>query len=107
MCTLKSGDFEAVKEKIFDEDEADRIVDKCSGADANVTSVIQTRKSVNPPKLFDLTTLQREANRYLGLTAQQTLRCYAVPLREEACHLSRERTVGFLPKIWRILPCRW
>jgi DNA topoisomerase-3 len=70
---LKSGDFEAVKEKIFDEDEADRIVDKCSGADANVTSVIQTRKSVNPPKLFDLTTLQREANRYLGLTAQQTL----------------------------------
>ena len=30
-------------------------------------------KTVNPPKLYDLTTLQRESNRYYGFTAQQTL----------------------------------
>lgn len=70
---LESDDFDAVKEKIFDEDEADRIVDKCNGQDAVITSVNKNRKTVNPPKLYDLTTLQREANRFLGMTAQQTL----------------------------------
>lgn len=70
---LKLDDFDAVKEKIFDEDEADRIVDKCNGQNAVITSVTNNRKTVNPPKLYDLTTLQREANRFLGFTAQQTL----------------------------------
>ena len=70
---LSSEGFEAVKEKIFDENEADVIVDKCSGQTAVITSVTNNRKSINPPKLYDLTTLQREANRYLGMTAQQTL----------------------------------
>lgn len=70
---LSSDGFEAVKEKVFDENEADVIVDKCSGQTAVITSVTNNRKSINPPKLYDLTTLQREANRYLGMTAQQTL----------------------------------
>ncbi len=70
---LKSEGFEAVKEKVFDETEADVIVDKCTGQAAVITSVTNNRKSINPPKLYDLTTLQREANRFLGLTAQQTL----------------------------------
>lgn len=70
---LSSEGFEAVKEKVFDENEADVIVDKCSGQTAVITSVTNNRKSINPPKLYDLTTLQREANRYLGMTAQQTL----------------------------------
>lgn len=70
---LELDDFDAVKEKIFDEDEADRIVDKCNGQNAVITSVTNNRKTVNPPKLYDLTTLQREANRFLGMTAQQTL----------------------------------
>lgn len=70
---LSSDGFEAVKEKIFDEDEADRIVDKSNGQTAVITSVTNNRKTINPPKLYDLTTLQREANRFLGMTAQQTL----------------------------------
>jgi DNA topoisomerase-3 len=40
---------------------------------ATINSVNKTEKSVNPPKLYDLTTLQRESNRYFGYTAQQTL----------------------------------
>ena len=38
-----------------------------------ILSVKKERKKVQPPKLYDLTTLQREANRLLGFTAQQTL----------------------------------
>ena len=70
---LKCGGFEAVKEKIFSEEDAVRLKDKCDGVEALVTSVTQTKKVINPPKLYDLTTLQREANRYFGYTAQQTL----------------------------------
>ena len=65
--------LEVTKEKIFDAAEADAIMEKCDGMEGVVTSVKKNRKTVQPPKLFDLTTLQREANRYLGLTAKQTL----------------------------------
>lgn len=70
---LKDGKLEVHKEKIFDEQEAKIIQEKCNGADAFVTAVTKTEKSVNPPKLYDLTTLQRESNRYFGYTAQKTL----------------------------------
>lgn len=70
---LKDYELEVVKEKVFDEIEADRLVESCDGKDAVIKSVTETKKTVNPPKLYDLTTLQREANRFLGLTAQQTL----------------------------------
>ncbi len=70
---LKAGTLEVHKEKIFDEQEANHILGKCNGADAVVKSVVKSEKSVNPPKLYDLTTLQRESNRYFGYTAQKTL----------------------------------
>ena len=70
---LKDGKLEVHKEKIFDELEAKRIQEKCNGAEAVVKSVLKTEKNVNPPKLYDLTTLQRESNRYFGYTAQKTL----------------------------------
>lgn len=70
---LKDGALEVHKEKIFDEQEASNILGKCNGADAVVKSVVKSEKSVNPPKLYDLTTLQRESNRYFGYTAQKTL----------------------------------
>lgn len=63
----------AVKKKIFDEMQAEELVRKCNGADAVVTSVGKTEKKKKPPLLYDLTTLQRDANRYYGLTAKQTL----------------------------------
>ena len=70
---LKADGLDAVSEKITDESEAKRIAVECSGKSATVKSVKTERKTVNPPKLYDLTTLQREANRLYGFTAHQTL----------------------------------
>ena len=60
-------------EKIKTEDKAKTIAAACDKKQAVVSSVRKETKSANPPKLYDLTTLQREANRYFGFTAQQTL----------------------------------
>ena len=60
-------------EKIKTEDEANAIAAACDKKQAVVSSLKREKKTVNPPKLYDLTTLQREANRYYSFTAQQTL----------------------------------
>ncbi len=60
-------------EKIKTEDEANAIAAACEKKQAVVSSLKRETKTLNPPKLYDLTTLQREANRYYGFTAQQTL----------------------------------
>jgi len=60
-------------EKIKTEDEAKAIATACDKKQAVVSSLKRETKTVNPPKLYDLTTLQREANRYYSFTAQQTL----------------------------------
>lgn len=70
---LKSSGIDAVLENIKDSSEAEKIRNECDGLQATVKSVKTERKTVNPPKLYDLTTLQREANRLYGFTAQQTL----------------------------------
>ena len=54
----------------------------CSSASAECTSVTREQKKEQPPKLYDLTTLQREANRIFGYTAKQTLD-YAQSLYEK------------------------
>ena len=60
-------------EKVKTEDEAKTIAAACDKKQAVVSSLKRETKTVNPPKLYDLTTLQREANRYYSFTAQQTL----------------------------------
>ena len=70
---LKSVGFDAVHEKVKEQGEAENIRRDCDGKEAIVKSVKTERKTVNPPHLYDLTTLQREANRLYGFTAQQTL----------------------------------
>lgn len=65
--------FKAVGTRIDDENTADRQVSSCNGKTATVTDVKKEVKSVSAPKLFDLTSLQREANKKFGYTAQQTL----------------------------------
>ena len=70
---VSSGSLTADMEKIKTEDEAKTIAAACDKKQAVVSSVRKETKKVNPPKLYDLTTLQREANRYYGFTAQQTL----------------------------------
>ena len=52
---------------------AEQLKAACQGADVTVKLVERKDKSEKPPALYDLTTLQRDANRLLGYTAQQTL----------------------------------
>ncbi len=70
---LKLDGFEAISEKLKNKDEAEKLKSLCQGSPANVKEIRTQEKMENPPKLYDLTTLQREANRLLGYTAQQTL----------------------------------
>ena len=58
------GDLTADLEKVKTEEEAKRIAAACEKKQAVVSSLKRETKTVNPPKLYDLTTLQREANRY-------------------------------------------
>ena len=60
-------------EKVKTEEEAKAIAAACNKKQSVVSSLKKETKTVNPPKLYDLTTLQRESNRYYGFTAQQTL----------------------------------
>ena len=59
-------------ERISDKTEADALADACTD-EVHITNIERKEKHENPPTLYDLTTLQREANRELGFTAQQTL----------------------------------
>lgn len=70
---LVKEEFHVVKTKVFSEENAKRIQEKCNGKSVVIQSVEKTVKTVNPPKLFDLTSLQREANKIFGYTAKQTL----------------------------------
>ena len=70
---IQKDSLKASLEKLKTEEEAKRIAEACDKKQAFVSSLKKERKTVNPPKLYDLTTLQREANRYFSFTAQQTL----------------------------------
>lgn len=70
---ISKDNLTADLEKVKTEDEAKAIAAACDKKQAVVSSLKKEMKTVNPPKLYDLTTLQREANRYYGFTAQQTL----------------------------------
>ena len=60
-------------EKVKTEEEAKAVAAACDKKQAVVSFLKKETKTVNPPRLYDLTTLQREANRYYGFTAQQAL----------------------------------
>lgn len=70
---LALGDAEAVSEKFSDKEEAEKIAASCKGKTAVCTSLTSEKKEAPVPKLFDLTALQKEANRIFGYTAKQTL----------------------------------
>ena len=67
------GGFVASGEKLKDQSEAETIRQACNGKDAVVRKIEKQKKTILPPRLYDLTTLQRECNRLFGFTAQQTL----------------------------------
>ena len=70
---ISKDNLTADLEKVKTEEEAKAIAAACDKKQAVVSSLKKETKTVNPPRLYDLTTLQREANRYYGFTAQQTL----------------------------------
>ena len=70
---ITCGGFTASGEKLSGKNEAEKIHMACDGKTATVLSVEKQVKTVQPPRLYDLTTLQRECNRIYGYTAQQTL----------------------------------
>ena len=70
---ITCGGFTASGEKLSGKHEAEKIRRNCDGQTASVLSVEKQVKTVQPPRLYDLTTLQRECNRIYGYTAQQTL----------------------------------
>ena len=64
---------EAASGRISDKAEADALKGACEAETAVCVSLTREKKTAAPPKLFDLTSLQREANRIFGYTAKQTL----------------------------------
>ena len=70
---LADGKLTVVSENIANEEAADLLAALCNGSTAVVTQMKKERKKSFPPKLYDLTSLQREANRYFGYTAKHTL----------------------------------
>lgn len=70
---LTDGKLTVVSENIANEEAADLLAALCNGSTAVITQMKKERKKSFPPKLYDLTSLQREANRYFGYTAKRTL----------------------------------
>ena len=73
MAHILMDGSDAATGRIDDKKKADEIAGACRDGQALATSVVKEEKAVMPPKLYDLTTLQRDANRLFGFTAKQTL----------------------------------
>ena len=79
---LDCGSLRAISERLTERAEAERIAALCDGKEARISKLEQKERLEQPPRLYDLTSLQRDANRLLGYTAQQTLD-YAQSLYEK------------------------
>lgn len=73
IVQLDLGGFILSGEKLQEKQMAQTLRNACDGKNITIERVEHKEKTENPPKLYDLTTLQREANRQLGFTAEQTL----------------------------------
>lgn len=79
---MDCGSLTAISERLRERTEAERIAALCNGKEARISNLEQKERLEQPPRLYDLTSLQRDANRLLGYTAQQTLD-YAQSLYEK------------------------
>ena len=74
MVLLKMEDYMASSERFKDKSQAEELLAECRKSSQAVVQKSECKeKSERPPALYDLTTLQRDANRLLGYSAQQTL----------------------------------
>ena len=86
---LNFSTFRAASGRIAGKTDAARLRTACVGQTATVIQVDRQEKSEKPSKLYDLTTLQREANRLYGYTAQQTLDCVQLLYEKKLCTYPR------------------
>ena len=99
----------AASERIKEKKEAETLAARCHLGEAVVESVERKEKTENPPKLYDLTSLQRDANRLFGYTAQQTLDYTQSLYEKKLCTYPRtdsryltEDMAGMLPSLVRM-----
>ena len=77
------GDGTASSKRFSQKEDAETLLANCRKEVSTVVQKVERKeKNEKPPQLYDLTTLQRDANRLLGFTAQQTLN-YAQSLYEK------------------------
>ena len=107
--SLTFPDFTAVSEKFKDKADADAALAACKDQSAVVIKLERKEKREKAPTLYDLTTLQRDANRLLGYTAQQTLDYLQALYEKKLCTYprtdSRFLTDEMLPSVPAIVSC--
>ena len=104
---ITGGGFTSSREKLSDETLAESIRQKCDGTTATIQEVTKQEKSESPPKLYDLTALQRDANRLFGYTAADTLKIaqnlYEQKIltypRTDSRFLTEDMAAGILPLV--------
>lgn len=106
---LDCDNFTAFSERFKDRNEAEQILNSCKNHSVTVKSTERKEKSERPPLLFDLTTLQRTANRELGYTSQQTLDYLQALYEKKLCTYPRtdsryltDDMVSLIPELTRI-----
>ena len=106
---LDCDSFTASSERMKDKSQAEKIKQECCGNSVTVKSIERKEKSERPPLLFDLTTLQRTANRELGYTSQQTLDYLQSLYEKKLCTYPRtdsryltDDMVSLIPELVRI-----
>ncbi|MDD4080320.1 MAG: DNA topoisomerase III [Eubacteriales bacterium] len=87
-----------VNHRIPDKETAESITKSVSKKGAQVSDVTATPKRELPPQLFDLTTLQRDANRKLGFTAARTLKTAQVLYETHKCITYPRTDSRYLPR---------
>ncbi|MBE6041398.1 MAG: DNA topoisomerase III [Clostridiales bacterium] len=73
LVHIRRDEFNAISKRYMSKGEADSVVAACNGKDARIAVIKTDPKTEAPPKLYDLTSLQRDANKFFGMTASQTL----------------------------------
>lgn len=106
---LNCDGFTALSDRFKDRNEAEQILNSCKNQSVTVKSIERKEKSERPPLLFDLTTLQRTANRELGYTSQQTLDYLQALYEKKLCTYPRtvsryltDDMVSLIPELTRI-----
>ena len=106
---LDCDNFTAFPERFKDRNEAEQVLNSCANHTVTVKSTERKEKSERPPLLFDLTTLQRTANRELGYTSQQTLDYLQALYEKKLCTYPRtdsryltDDMVSLIPELVRI-----